>query len=140
MTSGGVPSDSERACAAMFREHGVLLSPDLHIDWWPARKADFAGIRDVPVVISEDPAKAGDEVRAWIAATKGTGHVPFAIPIDEPRTPKRIREVVELGKAIRAAGGGPNTFRFAVTADPRPEYAGLVDQFIQLRPAPNSGA
>jgi hypothetical protein len=134
------PSADERACAAVFRDHGVLLSPDLDIDGWPARRADFAGIRDVPVVISADPAKAGDEVRAWIAATKGTGHVPFAIPIDEPRTPERIRDVVELGKAIRAAGGGPHTFRFAVTAPPRPEWLGLVDQYIQLRPAPHSGA
>jgi hypothetical protein len=97
-------------------------------------------VRDVPVVISDDPAKVGDDVRAWIAATKGTGHVPFAIPIDEPRTPERIQQVVALGKAIRDAGGGPHTFRFAVTAPPRPEWLGLVDQFIQLRPAANSGA
>ena len=140
MPSRAVPSAEERACAAVFRDHGVLLSPDLHLDGWPARQADFAGVRDVPVVISDDPAKAGDDVRAWIAATKGTGHVPFAIPIDEPRTPERIREVVELGKVIRAAGGGPHTFRFAVTADPRPAWIGLVDQFIQLDPAPRSGA
>lgn len=139
-TSPGTPSANERACAAMFRDYGVLLSPDLHLDWWPARRADFEGVRDVPVVISDDPAKAGDEVRAWIAATKGTGHVPFAIPIDEPRTKKRIQQVVELGKVIRGAGGGPHTFRFAVTADPRPEWLGFVDQFIQLRPAANSGA
>ncbi len=138
--SRAVPSSAERACTALFREHDVLLTPDLHIDWWASRKPDFAGIRDVPVVISADPAKAGDEVRAWIAATKGTGHVPFAIPIDEPRTPKRIAEVVELGKVIRAAGGGPDTFRFAVTANPRPEWLGLVDQFVQLQPAAHSGA
>jgi hypothetical protein len=138
--SRAVPSSAERACIALFREHDVLLSPDVSIDWWPARKTDFAGIRDVPVVISADPAKAGDEVRAWIAATKGTGHVPFAIPIDEPRTPKRIADVVELGTMIRAAGGGPETFRFAVTANPRPEWLGLVDQFIQLQPAARSGA
>lgn len=140
MPSRAIPSAAERACMSMFRDHGVLLTPDIHIDWWPSRKADFAGIRDVPVVISADPAKAGDEVRAWIAATKGTGHVPFAIPIDEPRTAKRIQDVVALGTVIRAAGGGPNTFRFAVTAPPRPEWLGLVDQFIQLRPAPRSGA
>lgn len=138
--SRAVPSAEERACAAMFREHEVLLSPDLHVDWWPTRRADFAGIRDVPVVVSSDPAKVGDDVRAWIAATRGTGHVPFAIPIDEPRTPARIRDVVALGAAIRAAGGGPHAFRFAVTADPRPEWLGLVDQYIQLAPTLGSGA
>jgi hypothetical protein len=138
--SRAVPTTAERACASMFRDHAVLLSPDLHVDWWATRKADFAGIRDVPVVISDDPAKVGDDVRRWIAATKGTGHVPFAIPIDEPRTAKRIQQVVALGTAIRAAGGGPDTFRFAVTANPRPEWIGLVDQFIQLDPPAQSGA
>jgi hypothetical protein len=109
-SKSAAPSDEERACAAMFRDYGVLLSPDLHVDAWPARRASFDGVRDVPVVISDDPAKVGDDVRAWIAATKGTGHVPFAIPIDEPRTPERVQQVVAL------------------------------DQFIQLRPAANSGA
>lgn len=120
----------EAACVAMFRAHGVLLSPDVRLADWPARRAGLAGIPDVPVWISEDPAQVGDEVRAWIAATAGTGQVPFAIPIDEPRTPKRRAEVRKLAEAVRAAGGGPATFRFAVTDVPRPEYGDLVDLYI----------
>ncbi len=127
------PSPAELACADMFRAHGVLLSPDVHLDWWPERKAMFAGMRDLPVWIPSDPAKAGDDVRGWIAATAGTGLVPFAIPIDEPRTPEKQQKVKALAAAVRAAGGGPSTFRYAVTDDIRPEvYGDLIDLYISL--------
>jgi hypothetical protein len=121
---------AERACIAMFRDHGVLLSPDLSLPWWEARKELLDGFPHVPVMITTDPAKAGDEVRGWIAATRGTGQVPFTIPIDEPRTPERRAQVRALAEAVRAAGGGPTTFRYALTDVPRPEYGDLVDLYI----------
>ncbi|HEX4418135.1 MAG TPA: hypothetical protein VH165_09575, partial [Kofleriaceae bacterium] len=77
----------ERACSAMFRSYGVLLSPDVHYIDWPERRAGLADgseIRDVPVWIPDYPPLAGAAVKAWIAAFRGTGQVPFAIPIDEP--------------------------------------------------------
>jgi hypothetical protein len=119
---------------ATFRDHGVLLSPMVRLDWWPARKATLAGVRDVPVWIPTDPEAAGEAVRGWIAATAGTGQVPFAIPIDEPRTPEKQARVKALAAAVRAAGGGPTTFRYAVTDDIRPEvYGDLIDLYITLR-------
>ena len=124
---------SERSCIETFRSYGVLLSPDLHLDWFPARKDLLAGVHDLPVVIPDDPATAGDAVRAWISATRGTGMVPFAIPIDEPGSPEARAEVVALARAVRAAGGGPTSFRFAVTDEPRPEYGDLIDLYISLR-------
>ncbi len=127
------PTLVERACAETFAENGVALMPDLHIGWWPARKPPENGLKDLPVVIPADPATAGDVVKAWIAATKDTGLVPFAIPIDEPGTPEARAKVVELAKVVRAAGGGPTTFRFALTDDPRPEYGDLIDLYISLR-------
>jgi len=81
-------------------------------------------------VISDDPAKAPDEVRAWIAATAGTGQVPFAIPIDEPHGAAARERVRALGAAVRAAGGGAGRFRLAVTDEPRAEYGDLVDLYI----------
>jgi hypothetical protein len=120
----------ERACIAMFRRYGVLLSPDVHLDDWPARRDLLAGIHDVPVWISEDPAQAGDQVKAWIDVFRGTGAVPFAIPIDEPRKPEQRRKVRALADVVRAAGGGPTSFRFAVTDAPDPAYGDAVDLYI----------
>lgn len=124
------PSDAERACIAMFREHGVMLAPDLPVSSWEAYKPLIDGFPFIPAIISTDPAKAGDDVRAWIAATKGTGQIPFAIPIDEPRTNEARKNVRALAEAVRAAGGGPDTFRYAVTDTPRYEYGDLIDLYI----------
>jgi hypothetical protein len=124
---------NERACVAMFRRYGVLLSPDVHLEEWPARRALLAHpseIHDVPVWISEYPPIASGQVKAWIAAFRGTGQVPFAIPIDEPRTPAARRRVRALADTVRAAGGGPTTFRYAVTDAPDPIYGDAVDLYI----------
>lgn len=127
--SGG----DEDACIARFRSYGVLLSPDVRLEDWPARRARLAGmpgLHDVPVWISEDPTEAADQVARWIAIFAGTGQVPFAIPIDEPRTPAQRGKLRALGDAVRAAGGGPTRFRLAVTDDPHPEYGDTIDLYI----------
>lgn len=126
------PSAEEIACATLFATYGVWLTPDLHLDGFAARRGLVAGMHDLPVVIPDDPATVGAVVRGWIEATRGSGVVPFAIPIDEPSTPERRARVIALARAVRAAGGGPTTFRFAVTDDPRPEYGDLVDLYISL--------
>jgi hypothetical protein len=120
----------EQACIAMFRAYGVLLSPDIRLEDWPARRDQLAGIHDVPVWISDDPARAGEQVKGWIAALAGTGQVPFAIPIDEPRTAEQRRRVRALAEVVRAAGGGEGRFRFAVTDAPRDEYGDAIDLYI----------
>jgi hypothetical protein len=120
----------ERACIAMFRAHGVLLSPDIELEDWAGRRDLLAGVRDIPVTIPEDPTQATAQVKGWIAALVGTGRVPFAIPIDEPRTPEARRRVRALADVVRAAGGGPSSFRFAVTDEPRAEYGDAVDLYL----------
>jgi hypothetical protein len=123
----------EPACIARFRSFGILLSPDVKLEDWPARRDQLlgvAGLRDVPVWISDDPAEATGQVERWIAAFAGTGKVPFAIPIDEPRSPTQRRKLRALADAVRAAGGGPTTFRLAVTDDPHPEYGDTIDLYI----------
>ena len=124
------PSDSERACITMFRGYGVLLSPDLPIDAWPARSQLLVGAPDIPAVISDDPARVGDEVRAWIEATRGTGQVAFAIPIDEPRDPAARERVHVLADAVHAAHGGSRRFRYAVTAAPSADLLGRINLYI----------
>ncbi len=127
-------SDPERACIDLFRAHGVLLSPDLTVDVYQARKPLLFDFPHVPVALSDDPAEATTEVKAWIAATKDSGQLPFGIPIDEPG-PKRRAEVRALADAVHAAGGGPKTFRFAVTDEPRPEYGDAIDLYIHWNAA-----
>jgi hypothetical protein len=127
-------SDAERACVDLFRAHGVLLAPDLTVDLYEKRKPMLFDFPHIPVALSQDPATAAQEVRAWIAATKDSGKVPFAIPIDEPG-PKVRGRVRELADAVRAAGGGPSTFRFAVTDEPRPEYGDAIDLYIHWNAA-----
>ncbi|MGN6107446.1 MAG: hypothetical protein ACTHU0_20215 [Kofleriaceae bacterium] len=130
-----VATPAERACIAMFRGHGVLLSPDLRLEWWPARRELLDGFPHVPVVIPSEPAAAAVAARGWIAATAGTGQVPFSIPIDEPRTAEARGRVRALADAVRAAGGGPGRFQLAVTAEPHRDFGDHVDLYIGLRAA-----
>ncbi len=126
----------EQQCIDTFRRYGVLLSPDIHRIDLPARQAQLASaamrreLHDVPVWISEWAPLASAEVKAWIETFRGTGQVPFAIPIDEPRTAEARRRVRALADVVRAAGGGPDTFRFAVTDAPDPIYGDAVDLYI----------
>ncbi len=133
------PWADELACHRRFRAHGVLLAPDLRLPWWPHRREMFAGFPYVPTVIPTEPAEAADAVRGWIEATRGTGQVPFSIPIDEPRTPAALEQVRALAAAVRAAGGGPGRFMYAVTADPGPALGDAIDLHIGLRAAHLAG-
>ena len=135
---GAAPSSAERQCIELFARHGVLLSPDLSPEGWAARRAQFEGVRDVPVIIPEDPALAGAAVTAWLAAIpKESGHALFAIPIDEPRTPEARAKVRALADAVRAANDG--RFHLAVTDAPDPAYGDRIDLYVSWRAAHREG-
>ena len=127
----GEPTMGERACIAMFRDHGVLLSPMMPVDAYAARRELLSDSPFVPALIPTDPAAAGDAVKEWIAATTGHHQIPFAIPIDEPAAAARPK-VRALAQAVRDAGGGPGRFVFAVTDAPHAEYGDLIDRYITL--------
>jgi len=128
-----ITPDAEGSCIATFRRHGVLLSPDIHPEQWDARKAQLAGERDIPVWIPSDPDAGAAAVPYCIAKTRGTGMLPFSIPIDEPRTKEKQDKLKALARAVRDAGGGPTTFRLAVTDDISPQkYGDLIDLYITL--------
>ena len=127
----------EDACVAMFRDRGVLLSPPIGITEWTQIKQTrdrLAGAPFIPAYLVGIPEADARDVSAWIAATEGTGQVPFAIPIDEPRDPRDRGRVRALAQAVRDAGGGPGRFLYAVTDRPRPEYGDLVDLYVTLEP------
>lgn len=126
------PSAEEKACIATFRGYAVTLTPDLPLSAWPARRELLGDFPYVPVKLDQE--HAADDVRGWIAATQGSGHVPFAIPIDEPRKKEAVERVVKLAQTVRDAGGGPGKFLYAVTDSPRREYGDLIDLYITLTP------
>jgi hypothetical protein len=106
------PSAEEKACIATFRDFAVTLSPDLTLEAWPARRELLGDFPYVPVRLDKD--HAADDVRGWLAATQGTGQVPFAIPIDEPRKPEAVARVVKLAQTVRAWGGRPAEILFSL--------------------------
>lgn len=123
----------EQRCAAMFRAHGVLATPELTPDEWPKRRALVAGARYVPVMLPSEP----DELRAaaafWSEAMAQSDQLAFGIPIDEPRSDERRREVRAIGERLREARAGlgdPARLLLAVTDMPRPIYGDAVDIFI----------
>jgi hypothetical protein len=130
------PSDDERACIGVFRENGILLSPDLPPSAYAARKELLSDSHYIPAVIPTDPTTVGPVVRAWIEQTRGTGKIPFAIPIDEPHDDAARNRVHTLADAVQNAGGGAATFLYAVTASPLPDFGGSVDVFISLEAKP----
>ncbi len=132
-------SDPELQCIQLFHSHGVMLSPDMTLDAYPARKSLLAGFPYVPAILPADPAAAGEAARGWIAATAGTGQVPFAIPIDEPHTDDARKQVRAIADAVHAAGGGPGKFLVAVTDEPRPEYGDAIDLYIHWNAAHLTG-
>lgn len=108
----------ERAYAALFRAHGVIASPELTPQSWAERRELVAGLPFVPVLLPVEPGPLAAEVRAWLELTAGSGQVPFAIPIDEPRAIVDQLRVRARAGWVRAAGGGPGRFLYAVTQRP----------------------
>ena len=139
------PFELERRCAAMFRAHGVLATPELTPAEWPRRKPLLAGARYVPVLLPagpdgpDGPDRAGAGAAAlaqaaqfWEQALADDDQLAFAIPIDEPRQLARKRQVRELADRLAAARLATGTRRLllAVTDTPHPIYGDAVDVFI----------
>jgi len=124
------------AMAPMFRAHGVVVSPDVTPATWPARRAQLAGLPFVPVLLPRDSAGLARDVAWWARALAGTDQVPFAIPIDEPRSLLAQVAVRLRAREVRAAGGGPGRFLYAVTHAPTAILGDEIDVFI----APEPGA
>lgn len=126
-------SAEEKRHAAMFRAHGVVASPELAgpgPSAWHERRAQVAGLPFIPVLLPRDCTAIQMEVAQWRSLTAGTGQVPFAIPIDEPRTILAQLRVRARAACVRAGGGGPGEFLYAVTQKPSWIMGGDVDVHI----------
>jgi hypothetical protein len=130
--TGAATASLQIKCDEMFRSHGVLASTTLEAADWPRYRERLQGARYIPVQMSADESSTGIAtiVTDWIALTKGSNQIPFAIPIDEPKRAAAAK-VQNASSNVRRSGGGKNTFMFAVTADPLAEF-GDVDLYFSL--------
>ncbi len=126
------PLAIEKRYRDLFLEHGALLATDLSAaqlqsqrplliesaSYWPVR------------VRAADPKTVAANARQIIDFFDKLGPVPFTIPIDEPSTDERRREVNAYGAALRSAGSGTRRLLHAVTDWKRPIYDDSIDVFI----------
>jgi hypothetical protein len=108
----------ESTYAALLRAHGIVASPELTLASYDERRASVAGLSFIPVLLPPTCDAIRGEVAQWITRTAGTGQVPFAIPIDEPRHLVDQLRVRARAACVRAGGGGPDRFLYAVTHEP----------------------
>lgn len=115
----------------LFRAHGVFLAADLGPERFGARRQFVKNTRYWPVGIdtSSDASIERDVVR-WLRLFDGTGVTPFAIPIDEPRTPERRMFARHVGEVIARAGGGRPRLLRGVTDRVRAEYGDSIDVYL----------
>lgn len=128
----------ERRYIDLFRRHGAYLATDP----MPGEFAERAELIDETVrfqpvrVTRDDHGQMAADVRRWIELFEGRPQIPFAIPIDEPRSPEQRAAVRANGEVIRAAGGGWPRFLHTVTAPPHSDYGDTIDVYISPEAVP----
>lgn len=122
---------AERTYYELFRAHGVLLATDVPPARFAARRSFVRDVRFWPVGIdvTSDDTIAGD-VRRWLELFQGLDATPFAIPIDEPRTPDQKMRARHIADVIGSAGGGRPRLLRGVTDIASPVYGDAIDVFI----------
>ncbi len=127
----------EQSYRDLFRAHGVLLASDLPPSRFAARSGDVRDVRYWPVSIdtSSDDTIATD-VRRWLDLFRGLSAVPFAIPVDEPRSPLQKERARHIAEVIGRAGGHRPWLLRGVTDAADPLYGDVIDVFISPRNIP----
>lgn len=143
----GVPEDDgpelialEARYHRLFREHGALLATDLGPERFPPRRRFVHDVRYWPVAldISSDAAIRAD-VRRWLELFEGSKVIPFAVPVDEPRTLEAKRRAAHVARTIGEAGGGDPRLLRAVTARAEEIYDPHVDVWFSPWDIPARG-
>jgi hypothetical protein len=116
---------------ALFRAHGAYLASDLPPARFAARKRFVHDVAFWPVAIdTRDDDSIKRDVREWVALFRGTGVTPFAIPVDEPRTPEKKERARHIAEVIGAAGGGRPALLRGVTDKASSAYGDVMDVFL----------
>jgi hypothetical protein len=131
----------ETAYYELFRSHGALLASDLPPERFAARRGFVRDVKYWPVALdlTSDETITRD-VGRWLELFRGTGVTPFAIPVDEPRTPAMRERVRHIADVIGRAGGGRPALLRAVTDRPDPIYGDSIDVYFSPRAIPTPAA
>lgn len=136
--TAGLPDDDgpaviakEAEYDALFRAHGAFLASDLPPARFAARKQFVRDVAYWPVAIdTRSDASVVSDVSQWIDLFRGTGVTPFAIPIDEPRSPEEKRRARHIAQLIGEAGGGRPALLRGVTDKAYDSYGEAMDVFV----------
>ncbi|HXK18716.1 MAG TPA: glycoside hydrolase domain-containing protein, partial [Polyangiaceae bacterium] len=123
--------DKEREYHQLFREHGAYLAADLPPARFAARREFLRGVAYWPVAIdtSSDEAITRD-VAAWLALFHDSAVIPFAIPVDEPRTAEARQRARHVAEVMGRAGAGRPRLLRAVTDAWSTSYGESIDVYI----------
>jgi hypothetical protein len=125
----------------LFRQHGALLATHLGPERFPPRRNFMHSVRYWPAAVdtSSDAAIARD-TRRWLELFNDSPVVPFAVPIDEPRTLEQKKRARHVADVIGRAGGKPPRFLRAVTDSANPLYDGAIDLYFSPSDIPRTAA
>ncbi|HEY4103189.1 MAG TPA: hypothetical protein VGM44_04830 [Polyangiaceae bacterium] len=136
-TSGLPDTDSPELVAReseyerLFRAHGAFLAADLEPARFPARRALMHDVKYWPVAVDTSSDQAIErDVHAWLDLFRGTGVTPFAIPVDEPKSPAQKQRARHIAEVIGNAGGGRPSFLRGVTDFADRSYGDAMDVFL----------
>lgn len=134
----GLPDDDSVAELArespyyeLFRAHGALLAADLGPERFEARRGFMRDVKYWPVAIdTATDATIERDVRRWLELFRGSSVTPFAIPVDEPRTPTARARARHVADVMGRAGAGRPALLRAVTDSWSPAYGDSFDVYF----------
>ncbi|HLK41040.1 MAG TPA: hypothetical protein VKU41_30020 [Polyangiaceae bacterium] len=122
---------------ALFRAHGAYLASDLPPSRFEARRRMVHDVAYWPVAIdTATDATIAASTRRWLDLFAETGVTPFAIPVDEPRTPAAKARARHVADVIGLSGGGRPRLLRAVTDAVSAVYGDAIDVFVSPKNIP----
>jgi hypothetical protein len=138
---GSALIDKEEEYDRFFRAHGAYLASDLPPERFVARRRFVHDVSYWPVKVdTRSDETIRRDVRSWLELFAGSDVIPFAIPIDEPRSLSDKARVRHIADVMGSAGGRRPLLLRAVTDAAHPVYGDAMDVFISPNNIPQASA
>ena len=141
----GLPEDDSPALIEtearyheLFRQHGAFLAADPTPDRFAPRERFVHDVSYWPVAVDDtSDASITEDTRTWLAIFADRPEIPFAIPVDEPRTLEQKRRARHVAQVMGNAGAGPGKLLRGVTSAVDPELGDAFDLYFSPDNLPN---